>query len=300
LGRHSIFPRLIYHEGPNPGSEIELSLEEFYIGRDPQVDLVIPSPAVSRRHARLFRQDDRYWIEDLGSSNKTYLNDELLDSPRELKSGDMIRLGSAIHFTFVIPPEASQAQGVSETVEEGVSHDQGQTMLGEMPLDGTKQPPQLIVTIAGGQSQTFNLEKSPIRVGRNPDNDVVVGSPIVSGHHALLEKRADGYILKILPDVTNPIYFQGAPIQNEQVLHDGDILRFGSQDPGVMVTMVYQWPAEAALGSLSREILFGDKDALQIGRDPGCDIVLDAPNVSRFHAVVARGRSGTCPRGSAR
>ena len=92
MGNLSSVPKLIFDEGPDSGKEIELSLDEFYIGRDPMVDLAIPSPAVSRRHARLFQQGERFFIEDLGSSNKTYVNDELLDSPRELQSGDRIRL----------------------------------------------------------------------------------------------------------------------------------------------------------------------------------------------------------------
>ncbi len=210
MGSQPIFPKLIFHEGPNPGSEIELSQDEFFIGRDPLVDLVIPSPSVSRRHARIYRQDGRYRVQDLGSSNKTYVNEELLVSSRELKSGDIIQLGGAIHFTFLVPPPAGQEeaeQGISETLEEAAPSTQGQTMLeGKLPPATSTQPPQLLVTVAGGQSRTFNLGKSSISLGRSPDNDVVIGSPIVSGHHAVLERREQGYIFKILPNTTNPVW----------------------------------------------------------------------------------------------
>jgi ABC-type multidrug transport system ATPase subunit/predicted component of type VI protein secretion system len=284
-------PKLIRHEGPLPGEEIELTQEEFTIGRDPQADLVIPSPSVSRRHARIFRQDGQYLVEDLGSSNKTYVNDDLIAAPRALQSGDMLRLGSAIHFTFFLPTIENPAgdQTISETLAEIPLSTRGQTLLeADLPPARAGQPPELVVTIAGDESQAYRLKKESLSLGRSADNDIVIRSPIVSGHHARLEKEQQGYMLHILPEATNPVYFQGAPLQGDRALHDGDILRFGSQDPGVMVTLLYQWPAETAQKGLSREILFGDKETLQIGRDPSCDVALEAPNVSRFHAVLSR------------
>jgi ABC-type multidrug transport system ATPase subunit len=56
----------------------------------------------------------------------------------------------------------------------------------------------------------------------------------------------------------------------------------------MQVTLLFQWPAEAALRSLSRSIAFGEQNRLQIGRDPANDVHLDAPTVSRFHALVER------------
>ncbi len=80
--------KLIVLEGPSPGEEIEITQPEMVVGRDASSDLVIASPMVSRRHARLFQSEDGYWIEDLGSSNKTYLNGQPLTSPQRLHSGD--------------------------------------------------------------------------------------------------------------------------------------------------------------------------------------------------------------------
>ena len=53
---------------------------------------------VSRRHARVSRQDDQYWIEDLNSVNLTYLNNQRLtpDRPQRLKDGDLLRLGQML------------------------------------------------------------------------------------------------------------------------------------------------------------------------------------------------------------
>ncbi len=296
MGKLSL-PKLIILEGPVPGTEIELERREFIIGRDSQADLVIPSPAVSRRHARLFWQDGQCLVEDLGSSNKTYLNEQLLDVAKPLKSGDSLRLGGAIRLSYVVTdgldeltviPGAAAPPSVSLTREEAAPSGETRTLTAPESPSDFSQPPQLVVTVAGGETRSFPLVKDQISLGRHAENDVVIASPIVSGRHAVLEKGGQGYKLKVLPNATNPIYYHGAPVNGELALHDGDALRIGSQDPGLMVTLFYHWPAESMLEGLSGEILFGDKDQLQLGRDATNDVILGSVAVSRFHASVER------------
>lgn len=67
------------------------------VGRSAQrAHLVVPGdPAISGRHARLVRQEDgSLWVEDLGSTNGTFVNGARLDAPRALTSGDTLRLGA--------------------------------------------------------------------------------------------------------------------------------------------------------------------------------------------------------------
>ncbi len=67
--------------------------EAATIGRLPDNDIVIEDTAISGRHARIMRRRGRWWLEDLDSSNGTWLNEARLDDRLRLDDGDHIRLG---------------------------------------------------------------------------------------------------------------------------------------------------------------------------------------------------------------
>lgn len=77
------------------GSEGETGLVdgENLIGREPGLELSIPSVSVSRRHARVLVDGERVVLEDLGSKNGTFLRGKRLVGPAELRDGDEIRIG---------------------------------------------------------------------------------------------------------------------------------------------------------------------------------------------------------------
>jgi predicted component of type VI protein secretion system len=77
---------------------------EVVVGRATGCRWIIASGAVSRRHARLVRRGSEVTIEDLGSSNGTFVNGERLTAPRELRDQDRVQLG-AVEIRFVMPPE---------------------------------------------------------------------------------------------------------------------------------------------------------------------------------------------------
>ncbi|HHW13785.1 MAG TPA: FHA domain-containing protein [Firmicutes bacterium] len=68
--------------------------DELTLGRDEDNALVIGDRYTSGRHARIFRQDGAFWLEDLGSKNGTLLNGHRVTGPRRLAAGDRITVGS--------------------------------------------------------------------------------------------------------------------------------------------------------------------------------------------------------------
>ncbi len=73
------------------GETKEFGLVEIIIGREGGCDLCLSNDTVSIRHARLKFSQNQWWIEDLQSTNGTYLNDEKVDAPVVLLSGDEVR-----------------------------------------------------------------------------------------------------------------------------------------------------------------------------------------------------------------
>jgi pSer/pThr/pTyr-binding forkhead associated (FHA) protein len=65
------------------------------IGRDSNCDLSLEDETVSARHARLSYHHNQWWLEDLQSTNGTFLNNELVETPTVIISGDKIRCGQA-------------------------------------------------------------------------------------------------------------------------------------------------------------------------------------------------------------
>lgn len=68
--------------------------EETTLGRDEANDVVVGDRFTSGRHARIFRREEAYWVEDLGSKNGTLLNGHRLTRPQRLVSGDRVTVGS--------------------------------------------------------------------------------------------------------------------------------------------------------------------------------------------------------------
>jgi hypothetical protein len=76
------------------GEDFELNSAQLTIGRGDQNDIAISTDEyASARHARFEPRQDGVWVQDLGSTNGTYLNGTRLDRPRRLSRGDIVRVG---------------------------------------------------------------------------------------------------------------------------------------------------------------------------------------------------------------
>jgi hypothetical protein len=71
--------------------------DELTIGRSPGCGVAMPEDIyTSTLHARLFRRNDQLWVEDLGSTNGTYVNSEQISKAVRLGKGDMLQIGSTV------------------------------------------------------------------------------------------------------------------------------------------------------------------------------------------------------------
>ena len=99
------------NSGSNSGARFELSTEEDnFLGRDWECRVVLNDPQCSRKHARIYSNEDGWWIEDNGSSNGTYVNGQTIREAR-LDEGHLIRVGgSAFTFTEATGPPPSEVE----------------------------------------------------------------------------------------------------------------------------------------------------------------------------------------------
>lgn len=119
--------RMVMRSGPTVGKVYPMEKSEMFVGRDLSNDVVINDPEISRRHARLFQQGNSYVLEDLGSTNGSFVNGQRLMGPNILRPGDTITFGERMSLVF-----------------ESIDFDQDATMVSPAgrPSYGTQQTAQ--------------------------------------------------------------------------------------------------------------------------------------------------------------
>jgi FHA domain len=95
-------PKLVVERAPghDPGMIYDLD-GDIVLGRGERAEIRLEDPFASSRHARVYEQGNIVVIEDLGSTNGTYLNEELLETGRPLHPGDRVRIGDS-EFAFEV------------------------------------------------------------------------------------------------------------------------------------------------------------------------------------------------------
>src|SRR5687768_7419551 len=93
---------LLANNGPQQGRRYELKGDKYILGRHPDCDIIIEVGAVSRNHCQVVRDGQGYAIEDLGSRNGTFVNEEQskVEGRRLLRQGDVLRV-CEVSFTFL-------------------------------------------------------------------------------------------------------------------------------------------------------------------------------------------------------
>jgi ABC transport system ATP-binding/permease protein len=179
---------------------------EYRIGRDPAADIVLEDSRVSWRHAVL-RADGQSWVlEDLGSTNGTYVGTERT-SRVDIRSNCVVRLGNpedgpVLRFEPQLPPEPVQAPAPAQA---GIAH-----------LPSVDRRP----------TYRMPLPAKVMRIGRTPDNDLVVEDLGVSRKHAELRKSQSGRYQIVDLGSHNGTFVNGARVRQAE-LNEDDIVSIG-------------------------------------------------------------------------
>lgn len=205
-------PEIIVKLGDNIVHKYIFDKEIMSVGRARDNDIVIENLSVSRNHARIRKEDDRFVLTDLNSANGTYVNGVRVTRV-EIVDEDVITIGKhKLHFTNkpVIEEEViGEAFGAERTM-----------------LVDQVQIAELIVTKGKQKDQVFKITKYESFIGRASDNDIRLHDWFVSKKHAVIIRQGSNYFIKDLGS------WRGTMVNGKNVrdceLKPGDEIQLGT------------------------------------------------------------------------
>ncbi|MGA7194653.1 MAG: FHA domain-containing protein [Anaerolineales bacterium] len=154
--------QFVMRSGPMPGATYPLEGDQLTIGRDSNNGVAINDAEISRKHARLTFQGGKYVLEDLGSTNGTFVNGQRLAGPVVLKSGDVVSLGEQIVLMFDV-----------------LSVDAGATMVAPRKSAPAPVMPSVPAPVAATPPQNYSTPLTPVKRNNTLPILIVVGVLLV-------------------------------------------------------------------------------------------------------------------------
>ncbi len=242
---------LLAQEGPFRGLVIDFEEgEDWIVGRDPdEADFVIEDATVSRKHARVFKTDEGFYLKNLSRINPTLINGDLYEDQVLLKEGDLLQIGDTTFLFSEGPlPESSTSSigqkpfGTDETNNESrlkepdesrsydtIFEDTGSEV--EIPFHLVSDSPLLLKVISGpnaGAEIGIETDRSYI-LGKDPNtSDVVFQDLSVSRNHARLHVDPDGIVDIEDFGSKNGTLVNGAPIHEKTIITPQDVVALGT------------------------------------------------------------------------
>ena len=284
--------------GVGPGAyNVSGSADTAYIGRDSANDIVIEDPSVSRKHARVTCENDRYFIEDLGSLNGTRV-DGVTAVRSEVTAGSVVKLGK-VEVSVGGTANGNRVPGLVNDDREDIRGDE--TYVGK-PVN--RQMGWLTVNGGAGAGTMFYLSQGGHTIGRDAANDFVIDDPYASSRHGLI--KVDGATVTVF-DLgsaggvkVNENVLTGRTVNPGNTISVGDtrmqVLQVDSPDQFASVvnadeTMVdLKNKKTVALVAIAgpdagKSYMISEGDNV-IGRNPACQVALSDKAVSRKHALI--------------
>ena len=131
--------------GEFTGQEISI-VHDMLVGRHQDADILLQSADISRRHAALLLKEQQLWVQDLNSSNGTFVNDTRVEQETALHDGDILQFASFMFSVLAAPVEKELPEIEVEPVS-SIAHDAGMPSLAERatetPINRDGMPQQV-------------------------------------------------------------------------------------------------------------------------------------------------------------
>lgn len=253
LQPHADLDRDATDEGQAPlvSATIPAGAQRLRVGYDADNDVTIPRHTISGHHIQIAHHDGAFYVEDLGSTNGTFVRGQRVRAAARIEPNEIINLGS-------------------------------------YPLSFDDELVARLTKVSQPHPSHEKVDGRVVIIGRDPESDIVLDASQISRQHAKLTQTAYGWIVEDLGSangtfVHNPT---SAPITRAEV-GEQDVLYFGSYR--FPVNRIRDFLGDQAERSTrSSMALPSDKRVITIGRGADNDLVLEAAQVSRHHARLLR------------
>lgn len=189
---------------------VPINKDELTMGRSSDCDIVLDERYVSRKHARICREQGAYWVEDLKSSIGISINGRRI--PKEqLQNGDEIKLG-AIRIIFAAPaaaPLEEETTKMDVTMAVPTVDDEATMTIESHPVY------KLVISHADGEITEHEISPDGVVLGRSNASDVQLKDPMVSRRHAKVFTEADTVFVEDLGS-NNGTFVDQKRIKTEQ------------------------------------------------------------------------------------
>ncbi|MGM0558536.1 MAG: FHA domain-containing protein, partial [Myxococcota bacterium] len=148
----------------------------YIIGRNDECDIVLPSNSVSRQHARIYVENDRCFIEDLGSANGVIVDGQRVVKTRDLGTASQIRIGDFYLFL--------EFKGQSQSRK---------SVLDTLFISDSSEHHKLVRVNDNFSGEEFSLSEVENTIGRTDDNFILLSDPSISRRHAKIIRDGNRY-----------------------------------------------------------------------------------------------------------
>lgn len=217
------------------------------LGRDPSCDIFLDDENVSRVHAELTQTEEGIFLNDLASTNGTFVNGNRIHGLFQLTVGDRLQIGP--HDFLLVAEEPSRLQATIAMNDEVIRHlrlpsadfkpevavDVEQTTVAapdaglKTKIDALSEAerslPRLVVENGPKRHCLLPLVQPELEIGRSPECHLVLPDNQVSAHHAKIVKRKGGYFIYDNRSL-NGLFVNNAKVRGVP-LQTGDLIRLG-------------------------------------------------------------------------
>lgn len=212
-------PKVILKINESILKEVEITQPEFTIGRRPDNDLVIDHAAVSGRHAKIVKVQSVFFLEDLGSTNGTFVNDRRIER-KQLLDTDVVTIGK---HRLIFRDEVNKGRPSAQQKFNGF--DKTTVMTGQKLRESRAAHKVGVVQIISGRTdrKEYKLTKRLTIIGSQNQATIRLTGYFAPKIAAMIGRRGAGYFISTSEDVKT-IHVNNKAVKGQADLKDGDLL----------------------------------------------------------------------------